>query len=180
MADVTRGRQTARWPRILKVAGIAFVVAIVGWWLMSRGSVQRDISLAREMARLAPLPADATDIHASSVHSWTWMSAFVRFTASPESVEAFLSASPGLMRVRAEEFDPKHMYLPFQSRPADVLNDRNSYFHDYSRGYNAPWFDRTIRGRGRRYVVPADGEENWGEVVVDDVRHVVYIYADQG
>jgi hypothetical protein len=34
----------------------------------------------------------------------------------------------------------------------------------------------TIRTKGRRYVIPWHGPGYWGEVVVDDARHVVFIH----
>ena len=43
-------------------------------------------------------------------------------------------------------------------------------------GSRAPeWFNTEIRERGRRYAIPPKDYDNWGEVIVNDAEHVVYV-----
>ena len=171
--------------RPLKVIGVLLVIGLTTWLLVFQGAEQRDIAMAREMLRLAPLPADAADVHAASIHSSTWASAFVRFTAPPAEIEAFLASSPGLKGIIPKGFTPTHRYLPDTQVPKHLDPDtprQDTYFHDYARIYHLPWFDRTITQAGRGYFVSfgPNADDEGGEVVVNDARHVVYIYADDG
>jgi hypothetical protein len=42
-----------------------------------------------------------------------------------------------------------------------------------------PWFDPTIKIKGRAYHIPQDKRAYWGQVIVDDVNHVVFIRGDR-
>jgi hypothetical protein len=171
--------------RLRRVVGVALVAAFLVWWWVVPGAQRRDIGMARGILRLAPLPADATDVHTASVHALTWESASVRFTAPPSEIEAFLASSPGLKGVAPKQFTPAHRYLPDTRIPKDLDPDvprRDTYFRDDARIHHLPWFDRTITQAGRGYFVsfgPNPDDDN-GEVVVDDARNVVYIDADNG
>jgi len=129
-----------------------------------------------EYGRLASLPESATDI---MVHDWSspfsgeW---YLCFCASPEDIERFLAESPSLQGQSCETFSRDRMRLPISLRADEhgiSAVDAHMYFIPGSR---APeWFNTEIRERGRRYAIPPKDYDNWGEVIVNDAEHVVYV-----
>jgi hypothetical protein len=146
-----RKLRSRRWWYV--IAGIS---VFVGWRMATAQS--RAITRARELARLAPLPASATDVHAVAFGDQFAPYAYVRFRAKPEDIEAFLIASPGLRGVTPEQFP---LQRPLLSYPT------------------VEGFDPPVTIRGRAYDVPQDEQGNWGQVIVDDVDHVVFIRANR-
>jgi hypothetical protein len=136
------------------------------------------IRAVREQGNLAPLPPSATDLHTDAWSTGFSSARHLRFRAKPWEIEAFLAASPGLRGVRPERFSPRHMYLPYpKSSPQTTLEEINEYLHHKHFSLNGPaWYNPTIRTKGRRYEIPWHGPGYWGEVVVDDARHVVFIH----
>jgi hypothetical protein len=132
------------------------------------------IRRALRMGRLANLPRSASQIQAGGSSSRYAATLYLRFVATPEDIERFIADSSGLKGVLPEQFGPEHMYLPYRMHASlGSQADRHAYFAELDPRY--PWFDPTIRGRGRRYVIPPDDRGQRGEVVIDDERHVVFI-----
>jgi len=133
-----------------------------------------DVRRALRMGRLAKLPRSASQIQAGGSSSRYAATLYVRFVAAPEDIERFVADSAGLKGVVAEQFGPDHMYLPYRMYASlGAEADRHAYFAELDPRY--PWFDPTIRGRGRRYAIPPDERGQRGEVVIDDERYVVFI-----
>lgn len=164
-SDSTSGRR--KW-LILAVAGVAVVVAAVV--LVARGGESEKARRALDLARLADWPESATGIRADGTRNAFSMTCLLRFSAPPEAIDAWIRQSPGLKGVSPEPFLPQHMLLPY---PADgETSAEHRYFHPDTR---YPWFDPTIRNRGRRYEVPQDRNACGGEVIIDDEAHTVFV-----
>ncbi|MBN1514652.1 MAG: hypothetical protein JXB13_21735 [Phycisphaerae bacterium] len=164
-SDSTSGRR--KW-LILAVASVAVVVAAVA--SVVRVSDNGKVRRALDLARLADWPEGATGIRADGRSNMFSTEYRLRFSAPPEAIEAWIRQSPGLKGVAPEQFTPQHMLLPY---PADgETSAEHCYFHPDPR---YPWFDPTIRNRGRRYEVPQDANACWGEVLIDDETGTVYI-----
>src|SRR5207249_7924258 len=71
------------------------------------------IRTAREEGGLGPLPPSATDVRTYGWSNGFASGRYIRFSAPPQEIDAFLAASPGLKGVNPERFSPKHMYLPY-------------------------------------------------------------------
>jgi hypothetical protein len=156
MADGLDARPSCRKPRSrwwYVTAGISVFVV----WRMSTAQ-SRSITLARELARLAPIPASATDVHAVTSGDRFNPEAYVRLRAKPEEIEAFLIASPGLRGVTPQRFP---LQQPFIAYPT------------------VEGFDPSNITRGRAYQIPQDERGNWGQVLVNDEDHVVIIRANR-
>jgi hypothetical protein len=69
------------------------------------------------------------------------------------------------------------MYLPYSNATqfASEKELEESVRHRRFSLNGPPWYNPTIRIKGRRYVIPWHGQGYWGDVVVDDVKHVVFI-----
>lgn len=161
---------------LLAIGGLACIGGFVAWQI--KAAQNRDFTTAREMAGLAPYPASARDMRVYCNGHLFWTGYYVRFSASSGEIKAFLAASPSLKEKAPEIFSPKHQYLPLPAgqNASDLLDSPNAYFQDYGVVVkaSAPWFNRTIKQAGRRYCIQYN--DNNGEVVVDDVRHIVYVY----
>ena len=158
--------------------GILFLLPVIG---LGTNSLYH--SLPRVMAseiltygRLAPLPESARDVKAdswSSPFSGEW---FLRFRATPEDIEGFLNTSPSIRGQEYVRFSPERMRLAWpreRIREFPPQGDGHEYFIP---GSLAPgWYSPQIRQRGRGYNIPAEGYHNWGEVIVDDEEHIVFV-----
>jgi hypothetical protein len=128
-----------------------------------------------QRAQLAPLPASAHDL---AVHIFSHMfgsKLSLRFAAEPNDIERFIEDSPSLREARCRTYSKNRMRL---ARPgADGGIRQAGYDHDYFLPrIDAPrWYKEEIRGAGRRYEIKAWGGDWWGELIVDDERHVVYV-----
>jgi hypothetical protein len=70
------------------------------------------------------------------------------------------------------------MYLPSPAWKAGMTEEEPKEYgrHRYFYGKSPAWYNPTIQIKGRRYVIPWHGQGYWGEVVVDDIKHVVFIH----
>ena len=151
----------------------AITVVTVGWIAAAyrKAETAKELAVTRRWAGLAPLPSGASDVRVVENSTLTWTGYYLRFVATPQQINAFIALSPGLRGKSAEIFSPAHQYLPAPDRKLDMSDPKvaaNSYF------FEAPWFDRAVRQSGRRYIVSWQG--NFGELVVNDANHTVYIY----
>lgn len=140
------------------------------WWAIPRNRAES----ALRAGRLAKLPSEAREI---KHHAWSGFftgSQFVTFTASPDEVNAFVARSPSLANVRPSLFSKKRHRLPYPERDSDQEFDGHDY---YPAQTLAPaWWNGTLRDSGRVYAIPADkGGHNYGTLIYDEIRGVVYI-----
>ena len=121
----------------------------------------------------APLPASATNVKA---YRWTAgfaYEAWVRFTASPDDVEAFLATSPELRGAEPEHFSRDRMLIarpPDEDAHADK-GDSKPHVYAPPSPFSPSWYVPEIREKGRRYKSPAGYT-----VIVNDATGTVYIY----
>ena len=165
-------RKGIRWKLIIALAGVLVVIIAVGG-LMSMLGTGAKLRSALRLGRLAAIPKAASDLQCDTVSGGSSPTYFIKFAASAMEIHRFLADSPGLRRVTPETLGPQQMYL-LQSagsgKPEEA--DGHVYFLPEER---FPWFNPTIRVKGRRYLIPQDEHANRGEVIVDDDKHVVYI-----
>jgi hypothetical protein len=70
-------------------------------------------------------------------------------------------------------FDNHHKHLPDSARNENEKgNGRHEYFAIIE---SLPWYTPIVEVRGRKYEIPPDSDSNWGKVIVDDEKNVVYI-----
>ncbi len=157
---------------IVLMALTAFVAAVI----FPPQSDARNLAAARKQAGLAPLPPSARDIRTFRNSTLTWTAYHIKFQASPDEINTFLTSSPGLQVRKSERFNRSHPYLPLPAGGGDYTRPTPpAYFRDaeYVR-QSAPWFDRTVTQAGRRYKI--EHSEVYGEVVVNDATNTVLIY----
>lgn len=129
---------------------------------------------ALELGRLADIPQSATDLKIDGTSNLFSSTYYLSFKANPAEIEEFIQNSPGLKGQTPTRFDPERQYLPYPKDGEEAWDDGNEHFFPSER---YPWFDPTIRTRGRKYVIPQDKHANGGQVIVNDETHVVYIRA---
>jgi hypothetical protein len=131
------------------------------------------------MGQLASIPPSATGFQIGAWSSLCSSACYMRFPAPPEEIEAFIQRSPGIRGVKPERFGPGHMYLSDHDMPRDIDAyerwAKHRRFHP-AKGY--PWFDPSIREKGRRYPISLPDAVT-GYVAVDDLRHMVFIKIDR-
>lgn len=157
---------------VILMASTALFAAV----LFPPQSDARNLAVACKQAGLAPLPPSARDIRTFRNSTLTWTAYHIKFRASPDEINAFLTSSPGLQVRTVKRFNRWHPYLPLPVGGGDYSRSTPpAYFHDA--GYvrqSAPWFDRTVTQAGRRYEI--ERGEVYGEVVVNDVTDTVFVY----
>ena len=166
----TRIRNTLLWAILFLVPATA----------LSANSLYR--SLPRVMAskiltygRLARLPESATNLRTdswSSPFSGEW---FLKFRASPEDIESFLNRSPSLEAQDSVKYTPERMRLSWPKERIQEASPQDGHEYFIPGSLTPEWYNPQIRQRGRRYNIPAEGFHNWGEVIVDDEEHVVFV-----
>jgi len=134
-----------------------------------------------EDMNLAPFPRSATGL---KVFSWSTDFSghvFLRFTASREDIESFLSSSPILKQAECERYSRDRMRLVqirddtrFERGP----QNSNDYFSPNPT--TPPWYTGEIRGDGRRYRFSPRKYGHWAEVIFDEERNVVYMSLSLG
>ena len=176
----------ARWLQwLLKPLIVILLVPIVGCGglfglLLVDSAIRRIpanvIRAARDHGNLAPLPPSAADLQTDGWSTGFSSARYLRFKAKPQEIEQFLAASRGLKGVRPERFYPRHMYLPYpKSSPRMDEEMKDSLHHKHFFTNCPPWYNPTIRVKGRRYEIPWHDKGYYGEVVVDDFSHLVFI-----
>jgi hypothetical protein len=175
-------RGAAAWAVLFLVPASALAASGV-WWSLQTAAAFRHSQEPQVKAetilkhgRLASLPQSATEINVynwSSPFSGEW---YLSFRAGPEDIDKFLAESPSLQGQEAAVFTPERMRLPesLRRKGADWLTaDPNTYF--WRDPMTPEWFNPEIRERGRAYGIPPQNHHNWGQVIVNDAEHVVYV-----
>jgi len=127
-------------------------------------------------ARLAQLPPSAHGVATYGYSSLFSGKHCLRFAAEPNEIERFLGDSPSLQEVTCQRYSREKMRIRVTG-PGDVLRGAPESPHEYFySGITGPcWYPEDIRGAGRRYEIKLEGGPWFGEVIVDDEQHVVYV-----
>ena len=152
------------------VAGILGFTLLGGCWASDRTKVEGVLS----RAKLAPLPPSATNVMYFQWNGLFTGETYAKFEAGASDLQTFLSNSPALQAVTPRIYDTNHQHVPFPASSTDISIE-NDYFHKHS-GF-PDWYDFTIRGKGRKYVIP------WGpnmEILVDEDRRIVWLRLIKG
>lgn len=104
------------------------------------GSERAQTRRALDLARLADLPNSASSVKADGTSNILSRTSLLRFQASADEIEVFISSSSGLRGVSPEYFTPDHMSLPYPQGGEASLQH-----HYFSFDARYPWFDPTIR-----------------------------------
>jgi hypothetical protein len=165
-------RKRIPWRLVALGIGALAVLTTVGVVISTLGTGGK-LRQALSMGRLAGIPEFVTDFKFDGTGSRSSAAFFIKFTAAPVDIERFVTGSPGLSTLVPESLGPERMYLPYPaSSTHPVVLGQHVFFRPDER-YS--WFDPTVRGKGRRYVIPKDPNANEGEVTIDDEKLVVYI-----
>ncbi|MFO8012964.1 MAG: hypothetical protein R6X20_06620 [Phycisphaerae bacterium] len=166
-------------PRRFKSGGLRRVVAftlpavVLAMLMVWHGLPSTVLGNMLGNEHFAALPPSASDV---KVEGWTTgfcYEVWLRFTASPEDVEAFLAASPELRDVEPEHFNRDRMLLlrpRGQASDADLDADGPHAFAQRS-PFAPSWYAPEIREKGRVYSSPSGYN-----VIVNDATHTVFIY----
>lgn len=163
------GRPRTRVAQFRPLLWLALCLCVV-LAVACRRSAKSEVARLLSHAELAPLPASATNV---AYYQWRGIfthETFAKFELSRADLAAFISNSPSLKRLKPTIFDTNHHYLPFPSVPTPDISGDHEYFAVHPK--SPSWFDMTVRGNGREYVVP------WGpnmSVVIDEDRRTVWL-----
>ena len=122
--------------------------------------------------RLAAIPKSATDLMVDGTGNLFSSQHYIKFKADTKDIEEFIQNSASIRSITPDRFDQGHQYVPYPKDVDTATNERDEYFGLDKRW---PWFDPTIKVRGRKYTIDQDQDANGGEVVIDDEKNIVYI-----
>jgi len=133
-----------------------------------------------DRAGLVALPASARDL---KVHAWAILMSgrySLRFAAEPNDIGRFLAESPSLKGKECTRYSSERMRLATRDH-AKVFDRRDGGGHEYVYLDSGlpKWYRQEIRTEGRRYEVNWYNGRYQGELIVDDVEHVVYVHVDR-
>jgi len=167
-------RRRRRWIRgVLIATGVCVALCSGAGVLLSRLYRSHTLKVTLQLGRLADLPVGANDVRIDGSSNLFTSCYRIRFKATPDEIEAFVACSPGLRGIAVEQFTPEHMYLP----SPDFRNGTDADGHCYYRtARDYPWFDPTIRVKGRRFEIPQDHNANYGEVLLNAETQTVFIW----
>lgn len=160
------------WKLLVAFIAVLVLVAAVGMLAGILGT-GGNLRHALEMGRLAKLPDSATGVMVGGTGDTDNVTLYLRFAAPPEDIDKFIADSFGVGHLPPKALGPDHMCLPATARSTDADEAaRHVYFGPDAR---YPWFDPTVRTKGRLYVIPRNLDGNSGEIIIDDESHVVYV-----
>jgi len=139
----------------------------------SMAACQPGTKVLLSAGRLAAIPVSASDLMVDGTDNLFSSKHYIKFKADPTDIEEFIQNSASIRSITPDRFDRGHQYVPFP-KDADTatFDERHEYFGLDKR---CPWFDPTIKVRGRKYTIDQDDDVNGGEVVIDDEKNIVYI-----
>ncbi len=149
---------------------LSALLLLVGCKQSPTGKVQDLLS----QAKLSGLPPSATNV---SYYRWSSSFAgetYAKFELSLADLRTFVSNSPSLQGIKPKLYDSNHQHIPSSISDREVSVD-----HDYFDKHREfpDWFDMTIRGNGRKYVIP------WGPnmlVLIDEDKRIVWLRLIKG
>ena len=147
------------------------VAAIWATMVGCSSSSQNDVSKLLAQAKLGPLPLSATNV---TYYQWSGLfsgGVYAKFETTFADLRSFITNSPSLqIRQPKAVYNTNYQYVPFPRIDQQLDVEHYDYFHRYT---NAPaWYDPTIRGKGRKYVIDA---EPYMEIMVDEDRNIVWL-----
>ncbi len=145
---------------------------IAGCWASARTQVEWLLS----KAKLSPLPPSATNV---AYYRWNGLftgETYAKFELSASDLRAFISNSPSLQGIEPKKiYDTNYQHVPFPARGSAL--DAGSYDY-FSQDSKLPiWYDSTIRGKGKKFVI------DWGPnmmILLDEDRHIVWLHQVKG
>jgi hypothetical protein len=168
-----------RAPQLKAVVRFFFFVAMNTLRLLAAcllasllGACTSDLRTTLKLGRLADLPQSAIDLKIDGTSNLFSSTYHVRFEARSEDIEKFIRNSPGLNGLTPTKLDAERQLLPFLKDDEQSWDDGQEHFWLDER---YPWFNPTIKTRGRKYKIPQDHDANSGEVIINDETNVVYI-----
>lgn len=167
-AIVVRPDGSGRPRAALYAAAVAALLACV-FLAWHTSTTHRTAVIVRD-GRLAPLPESATGVRAYSWAAGFGGASYLKFTAAPGDIDAFIASSPSLKFVKPvlpsapdEEFDEKHI-------------ETEALCRRFSRvPYEVEWFKPAFNGTARGYEIPTERNVNGGYIVVNPDTNTVYI-----
>ena len=160
--------QTIR--NLLILAALGF--AAVGCSSSSKSEVSKLLA----KAKLSPLPPSATNV---AYYQWNGLftgEIYAKFELSPTDLRTFVSNSPSLQGIKPKKvYDTNYQHVPFP--PAGGQWDVEHYDYFSRRPKFPSWYDWTIRGNGKKYVI------DWGPnmmILIDEDRHIVWLHLVKG
>jgi hypothetical protein len=151
---------------ILFCAGTMSFVVVRGCHSSATVNVQRLLA----DAKLAPLPPSATNV---AYHQWGKFfshETFARFELNQMDLNAFMSNSPALRNLRPRMYNSNSNHLLYPPIGENIESSEHDHF--FERPGTPPWFDMSVRGKGRKYVL------DWGPgmwVVIDEEKPTVWL-----
>ena len=152
------------------LAGLLGLTLLAGCWASARTKVEQMLS----RAKLSPLPASASNV---MYYQWNGLftgETYAKFELSGSDLRLFLSNSPALQSIPPTLYDTNHQHIPFPSSSGDI-STKHDYFYQHPKFPS--WYDFTIRGSGRNYVIPW-GPNMW--ILADEDRHIVWLRLIRG
>ena len=135
-----------------------------------------EVSELLAKAKLSPLPPSATNV---AYYQWSGLftgETYAKFELSPSDLHAFVSNSRGLQDIKPKKvYDANYQHAPFPAAGADWDVEHYDYFYRHPKFPS--WYDWTIRGKGRKYVI------DWGPdmmILIDEDRHIVWLHVVKG
>jgi len=126
--------------------------------------------------RLADLPPDASDIHYDSWSAMFTGEQFLRFTASEQTIEQFIKNSKSLNSIEPAIISVEYPRLPWTDSAILKETSSKELENSYHERPTIPeWYMGPHRARGRYFEIPSHEGHNWGEIIIDDETHTVYI-----
>ena len=126
--------------------------------------------------RLADLPPDASDIHYDSWSAMFTGEQFLRFTASEQTIEQFIKNSKSLNSIEPAIISVEYPRLPWTDSVDLERISSKEFKNSYHERPTIPdWYMGPHRARGRYFEIPNHEGHNWGEIIIDDETHTVYI-----
>ena len=156
--DLDNAKRSRRRFWLIAIAAVVAAGVLLAF-LAVRWDRRAQVRAALAWNRLASLPPSARNVEVSTVGNMFSRNFFLKFEADPAEIATFVASSSGLREAKE---------APLDEHTIDEDNGAKRF----------AWFDRGAVRVGRRWIVPPDEHENYGVVVVDDARHLVYIISE--
>ena len=158
---------------------IGSLLIAVTIWAISVGcssSSPNEVAKLLAQAKLSPLPPSATNV---GYYQWNGLftgETYAKFEMSAADLRSFISNSPCLQIAQPEKvYDTNYQHVTFP--PNDQQWDVEHYDYFYRNTKAPAWYDPTVRGKGRKYVI------HWGpymEVLLNEERNIVWLRVVKG
>ena len=139
-------------------------------------SAKSEVSKLLAKAKLSPLPPSATNVY---YYQWNGIftgETYARFELSPSDLRAFVSNSPSLRLFKPKTtYHTNYQHAPFPSSDSQWDLEHYDYFRQHPK--SPSWYDLTIRGNGKKYVI------DWGPdmmILIDEDRNIVWLHVVKG